>query len=356
MQASIFPGKTGSCTLQEHAKAMPPDHTPAAPKDARSWCHPGRRSVNWHAAMLAGIALATADTAAAWNDFGHMTAAAVAYQRLTVEARQQSARLLRLNPQYAQWVRGSPAARRDEVAFLRAATWADAIKHLPQYRDDGERPAGPDAGRNIGYADHLQHRYWHFVDVPFSPDGTPLPPVPAPNAATQIHAFSQVVGDPMADDALKSYDLTWLLHLVADIHQPLHAVSRFTQQLPHGDAGGNLVRLCAPPCREELHAFWDAALGSGGPGAALRLAQRLPAATPAAAAADQSVWLSESRLLAEREVYAPLGPGPGPYHLTPAYRQRARQLARRQVALAGARLAHLLNAAFARTAAPRAVR
>jgi hypothetical protein len=36
-----------------------------------------------------------------------------------------------------------------------------------------------------------------------------------------------------------------------DIHQPLHAVSRFTHELPQGDLGGNRVRLCAPPCRRD---------------------------------------------------------------------------------------------------------
>jgi hypothetical protein len=69
------------------------------------------------------------------------------------------------------------------------------------------------------------------------------------------------------------------MHLVGDIHQPLHAVSRFTHELPQGDLGGNRVRLCAPPCRLKLHYFWDAALGFGTPAEVLALPRRLP--TPA---------------------------------------------------------------------------
>ena len=358
MRAGNFPVKTGSCTLKEQPRAVPTDRMPAVAADDPMRCNPRHRTVNWRVALLPAIALATAQPALGWNDFGHMVVAAAAYERLTPRARTESARLLRLNPDYPGWVRGQSMARRDEVAFMRAATWADVIKHSPDYADDGERPSGPEADRNSGYSDHLQHRYWHFIDLPFSPDGTALPPIPEPNAVTRIQAFRAVLRDPAADAALRSYDLVWLLHLVGDLHQPLHAVSRFTRDLPGGDAGGNLVRLCQPPCREELHALWDAAAGSErSPAAAQRLARELPAvAVAAASVGDPAAWARESLRLAEREVYAPLGPGPGPgpYRLTRAYRARARLIARQRIALAGARLARLLNAAFSRPAAPRA--
>ena len=39
--------------------------------------------------------------------------------------------------------------------------------------DNGDRPPpGPEASQNIGYADHLRHKYWHLIDKPFSPAGT----------------------------------------------------------------------------------------------------------------------------------------------------------------------------------------
>jgi hypothetical protein len=307
-------------------------------------------------ALFAALCLAPAwaPTARAWNDFGHMTVAAVAWQHLTPLARARVGVLLRLNPDFERWLDGVPAQQQPAIAFLRAATWADTIKHEAGYLDDGERPDGPDAAANVGYRDLHEHRYWHYVDVPFSSDGTPLPGVPAPNAATRIADFRQVLNDPDAPEALKSYDLVWLLHLVGDLHQPLHAVSRFTHQLPAGDLGGNRIRLCVPPCRRELHVFWDEALGHGTPRQALALAAAL-ARPPPQRVTDTRItdWVAESGALARRVVYAPpIGNGTGPYRLTPAYRARARQVAAQRIALAGRRLAVLLNRALDRGTAP----
>lgn len=285
----------------------------------------------------------------AWNDFGHMTVAAVAWQHLRPAARHEVSKLLRMNPDYSRWIDAVVPQARDVTAFMRAATWADAIKHEPGYLDDGERPEGAAANLNAGYGDPREHRYWHYVDVPFSLDGTPVPEVAVPNAATRIEDFRKVLADPRAPAQLKSYDLAWLLHLVGDIHQPLHAVSRFSHALPMGDLGGNRVHLCEPPCRQQLHYFWDQALGRGRPQDALTLALQLPVPAPRRVT-DTRVedWVAEGGELARRVVYAsPIGPGSGPYSLTDAYRDQARRIARARVALAGRRLAVLLNAALA---------
>jgi S1/P1 Nuclease len=290
----------------------------------------------------------------AWNDFGHMTVAAVAWQHLRPAVRTRASQLLRMNPDYSRWIDAVAPQARDVTAFMRAATWPDAIKHEPGYLDDGERPEGADATLNAGYGDLREHRYWHYVDVPFSTDGTPVPEVAVPNAATRIADFRKVLADPQAPAQLRSYDLAWLLHLVGDIHQPLHAVSRFTHELPRGDEGGNRVRLCDPPCRQELHYFWDQALGRGRPEDALALARHLPTPAPRRVT-DIRIedWVEESADLARRVVYAsPIGPGSGPYALTDAYRDQARRIAGARVALAGRRLAVLLNAALAPGGSP----
>jgi hypothetical protein len=292
------------------------------------------------------LTLLTAPAALAWNGFGHMVAAAAAYPRLTPAVRAEVGRLLELNPDYGRWVQGVPAGRREEVAFMKAAVWADDIKDDGQHVFDGDRPQGPEAGRNIGYSDPLEHRYWHFIDQPFSSDHTPLLPPASPNIETQLLALQRTLRSSRASAALKSYDLVWIEHLVGDAHQPLHAVSRFTRTQPKGDAGGNFVALCRRPCRRNLHGFWDDVLGkSRSPGAAIRYAAGLPAPNPRRAAiASSRRWLTESKRLAERYVYAPpIGDGPGPYRLDAAYRRQARRVARRQIALAGARLALVLN-------------
>jgi hypothetical protein len=103
------------------------------------------------------------------------------------------------------------------MAFMIAATWPDRIKSNPDYHNDGpdggNRP--PDDGtanNNVGYTDFARHKYWHFVDLPFSLDGTALPQVPVPNAQTRITDFRAVLASS-SPDPLKSYDLSWLLHL-----------------------------------------------------------------------------------------------------------------------------------------------
>ncbi|HEY2733753.1 MAG TPA: S1/P1 nuclease, partial [Polyangiales bacterium] len=112
----------------------------------------------------------------AWDDFGHMEVAAIAYDKLTPLSKKRAAELLSHNPRYPQWTNGAKKSDRDKIAFIRAATWADAIKSDSQYKRSAkdDDPRAPTASQNIGYAEHLAHSYWHFIDVPFSPDGTKL--------------------------------------------------------------------------------------------------------------------------------------------------------------------------------------
>jgi hypothetical protein len=288
-------------------------------------------------------------TASAWNSAGHMMIAAVAYEKLTPAAHARVSSLLQLNPDYPRWVARASRAERDEVAFVMAATWPDEIKSERDYQNDGDRPFGPDTARNIGYADHLQHRYWHFIDVPFSTDHTRLAPPAVPNAQTQIALFRKTLASSNASDALKSYDLVWLLHLVGDVHQPLHTTSRFTHWQPDGDAGGNRVALCQRPCRNELHAFWDEVPGTEkNPMVAIRRAAHLPRTDARVAAIDdERQWIRESFSIAQNSVYIPpIGNGPGPYFIDGPYRSIAHRVTGDRLALAGARLAHVLNEAF----------
>src|SRR5215510_14885290 len=208
-------------------------------------------------------------------------------------------------------------------------------------------PNDPSAGQNIGYDDLARHKYWHFVDLPFSDDHTTLPTVPTPNAETQIAAFRAVLATESNDpklEKLKSYDLSWLLHLVGDVHQPLHSTTRVRAADPDGDDGGNGVKLTSPA---NLHTFWDDVLGTGdSPSTALNATLTLPNA-PASDVSDLNVdhWINESFDAAKQTSYKspPIGAGAGPFTLTLAYKTAARNLAEKRIALAGARLAKMLN-------------
>ena len=292
----------------------------------------------------------------AWNSRGHMMVAAVAYQKLMQPIKDRVDALLLLNPDRDNWLTLIPAStsasRRKMMVFMIAATWADRIKSDPDYHTDGPHngnrpPNDPSASQNIGYDDLARHKYWHFVDLPFSNDNTMLPPVPTPNAETQIVAFRAVLASASNDpntEKLKSYDLSWLLHLVGDVHQPLHSTTRVSATQPDGDDGGNGVKLATPP---NLHTFWDDLLGGGNaPSTALNAVSTLPSA-PATAVNDLNVgdWINESFNAAKQTAYKdpPIGVGAGPFTLTQTYKTAARSLAEQRVALAGARLAKILN-------------
>jgi hypothetical protein len=311
------------------------------------------------AALLALVLVWPARQAVAWDDFGHMEVAAVAFAGLKPAVRARVAALLRWNPRYDVWIAHVKKEDQTRIAFLRAATWADAIKSDRAYKDDD--PSAASGGPIVGYEDLSRHKSWHYVDHPFSPDGTPTIEPTAPNAATQIAQLRAGLCDTQTPDPLKSYELVWLLHLVGDVHQPLHAVSRFDRALPDGDRGGNLVKIAGnqapvvcddprycpfgPP--NELHAFFDDVLGAGYATAPVeRAAAVLPkAGVKKAASSDETVWIKESFELAVGAIYvSPIGPGPGPFTLDEAYQKAAVALAKKQVGLAGARLANLLNA------------
>ena len=305
--------------------------------------------------VVLGLVLVLGEQAFGWNEHGHMSVAYVAYRQLTPATRDRVNVLLKLNPKYNDWAAtvsqqapNASAGDKDLMIFMIAATWADQIKRDSTYTKDGgqngNRPEGsPDPGKNTGYDDLLMHKYWHFIDTPFTTDGTALPAIPTPNAQERIALFRTVLGSTSAD-GLKSYDMTWLLHLVGDVHQPLHASTRVSSTDPEGDAGGNLVKLDCSKC--ELHFFWDDLLGKqNNLKTVMKAARKLPKAQPALAAkSDEKDWMAESFIAAQQAVYAPpIGAGNGPFTLTTEYKKNAGKLAQLRVALAGARLANLLN-------------
>ncbi|MGD0300311.1 MAG: S1/P1 nuclease [Bryobacteraceae bacterium] len=288
----------------------------------------------------------------AWFNGGHMLVAYIAYQRLTPETRSHVDDLLKLNSMYAQWTAGVPDSQKGVAAFVKAATWPDCIKDAncsPGFTSDGgdNPPGDPTDGQNIGYKDKLMHKYWHYVDLPYSA-GAPGEPPKTPNALTQIKLFTQAIGSSESDD-VKSYDVVWLEHMIGDVHQPLHSTSRFTKNHPKGDAGGNLVYFCEN-CKDELHAYWD-----GLPGDDLTLDQvtqkgdsLLKAGKPVGADnASPSAWIHESFTLAKHDAYAsPIssdnqkGPSARP---NAKYAATAAKVANLRLRLAGYRLAAVLN-------------
>ena len=176
----------------------------------------------------------------AWGPIGHMAVDYVAYQQLTPAAKVRVRDLLKLNPDYSSWEKqipaGTSASDHDMMIFMIAAIWADDIKGEPQYSDDGSdggnTPDGTPSSQNTGYSDLLRHRYWHFVDIPFSSDHTPLPPIPVPNAQTQIVAFapSWLLHSPANSSPTTWYGYSTSLAISTSRCTPQHASLSLTQR------------------------------------------------------------------------------------------------------------------------------
>lgn len=308
-----------------------------------------------------GLATLLASPALAWNCRGHMIVAAVAWHHIDPAKKSRLKALLDLNPDAATWRQQAGSLDVTEAEFLQAACWPDDIKSNPDYHNSPGGQPDVHAHDNVGYVDHWRHRDWHYKDIPFSPDGTPVEQADDPNAQTQIEAFRSALSSA-ADDDIKSYDLVWLIHLVGDVHQPLHATSRFISTDTNGDGGGNDV--CLEGALDQygkcpnLHSYWDGLFGTSRVVSAANHyatasgTRKLP--TPAAAdvaISDVSYWLKESEKLAESDAYAtPILVGLGPYELSgpdnaaALYHDHALSTARSQVSLAGRRLADLINA------------
>jgi hypothetical protein len=96
---------------------------------------------------------------------------------------------------------------------------------------------------------------WHYVNIPIEADG--FDPERDGNGGNnviyRVEYFEKVLADPQADKATRAEALKFLVHFVADLHQPLHCADR------NGDKGGNtrLVFFLERRRAVNLHQTWD---------------------------------------------------------------------------------------------------
>ena len=88
---------------------------------------------------------------------------------------------------------------------------------------------------------------------------------PDPNIETAFRENIDVIKGQHSD-AEKAIALCWIMHLLGDGHQPLHAVSLFSTEYPSpkGDQGGNKEFIRLKPDGEpmKLHRFWDGVIST----------------------------------------------------------------------------------------------
>ena len=292
----------------------------------------------------------------AWNAAGHRTIAYIAYRNLGDGPRARVELLLRSHPDYARWVEGVPAERRPLEAFLHASVWADEIKGDPRYKNE-PRDAAPEV--RPSYPDLFRHQNWHYIDEPVRgefaavkiDDGLNRGWRNRPTVLSQIGTMKSILADRRASDAAKAWALAWLIHLVGDVHQPLHCVSRYAMDASTGkladDAGGNRVRLLGNGAHN-LHAYWDDLLDEDASEAAVKeLGDGLMATnSPGKGKTTEKDWQAEGAQLAVGFVYPGLARAKeerGALAVPRQYRVVATAVAGRRVAAAGYRLAQMLN-------------
>jgi hypothetical protein len=294
---------------------------------------------------LATSGLLWSTPAHAWDELGHRVVARIAWDHMTPAAREHAIRLLRSAPPSSGIAELMPQTgtmeERQREWFVMMAVWADMIR-------DREHP-----GARYAHAD------WHYVNFfwDVAPGGAPHDRPDVARAGfllDQMQRVSQTLGSASVPDSAKAIDLAWALHLGGDSHQPLHNSARISAEDPEGDRGGNSYRLAGLYPFNNLHSYWDSLVGFSVPwgagerteadyvgGIAARIAQHWPQSQMRGRLLPGQFeqWSREGLRVAQSVAYTT----PRNERATSSYRRRAWAAAEPRIALAGYRLADLLN-------------
>jgi hypothetical protein len=110
---------------------------------------------------------------------------------------------------------------------------------------------------------------WHFVDTPVIEQGFSGETEFDPNNATwALGQTTRTLSDSrthsMNDGLAHSFMARYLIHLVGDIHQPLHGAAYYGKEFPKGDRGGNSWKVNYNKEITQLHALWDSCVDQYG--------------------------------------------------------------------------------------------
>jgi hypothetical protein len=256
--------------------------------------------------LLLSIIGLNAIPANAWGAAGHRIVAGVAQNHLTPHAKQQIAAIL------------GPNVTLDSVA-----TFADDIRN-----------SRPDT------------RQFHFVDI--EKDLTDyVPSRDCPQTAqgdcviAALERFRQQVFDPHASLATKQFALKFIIHLVGDMHQPLHCSDNH-------DHGGNGLSVQFFNQAMNLHSLWDSGIIAKTGLSESQYASALEGGlTPQQISQIQQgttiQWALESHALAKTNAYDNVQPNAS---LGQAYFNTNKPIVDMQLRRGGLRLAKVLNDLF----------
>jgi hypothetical protein len=146
-----------------------------------------------------------------WGPTGHRTTGKIAETHLTNKAKRKIDKLL----------------KGESLAFV--STFGDQIKSDRKY--------------NEFYS-------WHYVNMDLDQKYADTEKNPKGDLVTGINKCIQVLKDEKSSEADKVFYLKFLVHLVGDLHQPLHIGQK-------EDKGGNTVQVQWFGQGTNLHTVWD---------------------------------------------------------------------------------------------------
>lgn len=166
-------------------------------------------------ALVIPFLLAT--PAYAWGPIGHRITGAIADDNLSGVARANVR--IRLGP----------------TDLAEAATWPDDMKSDPA--EYWQKKASP----------------WHYVTVRQANDYSSSDAPPEGDAMSALSRFTDTLRDPKAPIDDKRLALRFIVHIIGDLHQPLHAGGG-------DDRGGNDFKVTWFGRSTNLHSVWDSAM------------------------------------------------------------------------------------------------
>lgn len=270
----------------------------------------------------------------AWGDAGHEIVGLIAQRYLKPAARAQVAALL------AQ----DDSALTPSTDLPTEATWADKFR---------------DSDRDTTRLRYTLTNQWHFIDIEIDdPDsdtacfqhprlepGSPASAGPAADCIwDKIEEFRAELANPATPPVERRLALQFLLHLMGDAHQPLHAAD-------HHDRGGNEVHVkAAGSAAGNLHHYWDTVfvkrLGADPKAVAARLIAGIsPRERRRWSSGSTRDWIHETFEIGRRHAYGRL-PNAGALVLDSSYTDDAEAIVALQLQRAGVRLARVLNGAL----------
>jgi hypothetical protein len=239
-----------------------------------------------------------------WGVTGHRIIGEIAQQHLTKKAKKELLKLIGRET-LAQW-----------------SNWPDFIKS-----DSTWNHASP----------------WHYVDLPGHMEKEKfideLKKLPGKNLYTQIQAMMTELKDESLTVEKRRVALYFLIHLVGDLHQPLH-VGR------DEDAGGNKIVVYWFDKKTNLHTLWDSMLIDFQQYSYTEYANILNIADENEVRLWQSAsledWFYESHVISD-SIYDAT---PNESKLSYKYNYQFQKILDEQLLKAGVRLAALLNRSF----------